>query len=55
MKKVLALVMALLMVLSLVACGSSSSKTKWSDLSKEEQDNARWAYEAKQAEENYKK
>lgn len=41
------------------SCGSSSSGNssgkKWSELTKQEQDNARWAYHAKQAAEEYKK
>ena len=39
-------------------CGSSrsnSSGKKWSDLTEQEKENARWAYHAKQAAEEYKK
>ena len=38
------------------SCGSSSSSSgkKWSELTEQEKDNARWSYHAKQAAEDYR-
>ncbi len=55
---VLVLIAAVTATLSLVVSqisNSSSSGKKWSDLSDVEKDNARWAYHAQQAIDNYDK
>ena len=63
MKNVVVGIIAVILAVAMVcfafgSCGSSSSGKssgkKWSELTKQEQDNARWAYHAKQAEEEYK-
>ncbi|MBE6802696.1 MAG: hypothetical protein E7530_07405 [Ruminococcaceae bacterium] len=47
----------LVAVLYFVTCGDSGSSSgkKWSDLSDREKDNARWAYHAQQAIDNYER
>lgn len=53
-EKLIMLIFAIVVGIILYACDSgSSSGTKWSDLSKQEQDNARWAYYAQEAAKNY--
>lgn len=49
---IVAIFMIIFIIMIMAMCsggGESGSGRKWSDLSKTEQDNARWAYEARQA------
>ena len=51
-------VVAIIAIIAMIFSGgsdSSSSKRSWSDLSDVEKDNARWAYEVKQAIDSYNK
>ncbi|MBR6785785.1 MAG: hypothetical protein IKM25_05990 [Clostridia bacterium] len=58
-KEYVAAIVAFVIIVALyfAICGDSggSSGRKWSDLSDREKDNARWAYHAQQAADNYER